>query len=167
MRIGLQIENEQILDREINRFSNGAQDFRIIAPTLLTTIREIVREQFAAQGHGPSGQWAKLSPRYFRQKEGLQKQRKEDRKTLTYPGQPILRASDKLYDSLVARTRDSIISLRGSVLTYGTRVPYASFHQDGTPNMARRPIFDLREQDKDRIIKNEQARLVKLTKTGR
>jgi phage gpG-like protein len=155
MRIQLQIENEQILDREISRFSNGAQDFRIIAPTLLVTIRDIVREQFAAQGRGLTGRWRKLSERYRKAKEKK------------YPGQPILRASDKMFNSLMSRTQYSIVSLRKTELIYGTRVPYASYHQNGTPKMARRPIIDLREQDRDRIIKAVQARLVRLTKTGR
>jgi phage gpG-like protein len=155
MRIGLQIENEQILDREINRFSNGAQDFRVIAPTLLVTIRDIVREQFAAQGRGLFGRWRKLSDRYAQWK------------ARKYPGQPILRASDRMFNSLMSRTQYSIVSLRKTELIYGTRVRYASFHQTGTAKMARRPIFDLRDADKERLIKNVQARLVRLTKTGR
>ena len=154
MHIRIEPQNEEVFAREILRFTKDAQDFRVIAPALLVTIRQIVREQFAAQGRGVIGNWKKLSIDYAKAKEKK------------YPGKTILRASDKLFDSLISRTNYSIVSIRKSELIYGTNVPYAAFHEDGTRKMTRRPIFDLRETDRERLIKAAQARLVQLAKTG-
>lgn len=152
MRITISLPNETVFSREINRFSNGVSDFRIVAPTILTTLRSIVADQFATQGRGL---WRPLSKRYAAQK--AQK----------YPGKTVLRRTDRMYDSLVKRTASSIVSINKNELTYGTSVPFASFHQTGTRKMPARKIIALTEGDKDKIIKAVQARLVKLTKEGR
>lgn len=152
MRITIAIGNETQFDREISRFSNGVSDFRVVAPSILTALRSIVADQFASQGRGL---WRPLSKRY-----AAQKARK-------YPGKTILRRTDRMYDSLVKRTASSIVSINKNELTYGTSVPYASFHQAGTKKMPARKIIALTEADNDRIVKAVQARLVKLTKEGK
>jgi phage gpG-like protein len=75
--------------------------------------------------------FAPLSPRYARYK------------AKRYPGAPILVRTGRLFRSLTANTDDTIADIQPDHLTFGTRVPYALYHQLGTRKMPARPPIKL------------------------
>lgn len=103
-----------------------------VFPRLTPLFEAESRRQFDAQGGGPRGGWAALSPGYARWKEEH------------YPGKTILRRTDALYQALTESS--SVFAERvmsGEQFDFGTRgVEYASFHQLGTGSMVDRPPFD-------------------------
>lgn len=104
-----------------------------ILPKLTPALEEAVSKQFDARGGGPaSGPWAPLSKRYA---EWKQKH---------FPGKPILELTGALRAALTSSTDSKALrSINGNEYAYGTRgIPYASFHQTGTPGMPQRPPFD-------------------------
>jgi phage gpG-like protein len=75
--------------------------------------------------------FAPLSPRYARYK------------AKRYPGAPILVRTGRLFRSLTTNTDDTIADIQPDHLTFGTRVPYALYHQLGTRKMPARPPIKL------------------------
>jgi phage gpG-like protein len=75
---------------------------------------------WAAQSDPTSGKpWAKLTPRYF-----MQKQKR-------YPGQPTLRATGTMEDTMQIRTRGDQFLVDSTF--------YGAYHQFGTSKMVARP----------------------------
>jgi phage gpG-like protein len=68
---------------------------------------------------GDPVEWPELSPAY------------EGWKSRAYPGQPIMRRSDELYESLTNQTSDTIWRVGPRSIEFGTRVPYFTYHQEG------------------------------------
>ena len=92
---------------------------------------EIVLEeaqQFALLGVRFGSAWAALSPKYARWK------------ALHYPGKPIMRLTDRLMDSLTKRPM-GVERVSSKSAEFGTDVPYAHWHQDGTSKMPKREIM--------------------------
>lgn len=89
--------------------------------------------QFDAEGGGPSGGWAALSPAYAAWKEKR------------YPGKPILEASGALRAALTQSSSPfAERSYSGDTFEFGTHgVPYATAHQFGTAALVARPPIDL------------------------
>jgi phage gpG-like protein len=58
----------------------------------------------------------------------------------------ILRASDRLYRSLVEGSSDEAKWMTPTTIELGTKVWYARFHQDGTVNLPQRIVVDLPQQ---------------------
>ena len=75
--------------------------------------------------------FAPLSPRYARYK------------AKHYPGAPILVRTGRLFRSLTTNTDDTIADIQPDHFTFGTRVPYALYHQLGTRKMPARPPIKL------------------------
>jgi phage gpG-like protein len=75
--------------------------------------------------------FAPLSPRYARYK------------AKRYPNAPILVRTGRLFRSLTTNTDDTIADIQPDHLTFGTRVPYALYHQLGTRKMPARPPIKL------------------------
>lgn len=148
LNIKLEFDNEVQFSRTFTRFVSQLRDLRDVWPAVVIDLREITQEQFTGQGVGDSGQWAALSPRYAAWKRRH------------YPGKTILRRTDRLIESLTGNKLDSIVNLRPDHLEFGTRVPYAIFHQRGSGKQKRRKIFDLNERQRTRIMKSIQRRLL-------
>lgn len=136
------------LDRAFNRVDQEISDFRNFWPGVITAFYEIETEQFATEGaQGASGQWAPLSPAYklFKERE--------------FPGKSILRREDALYESMTSSDAlDSILRPEQNELTIGSALPYA-LAQHKT-----RPIVSLSEDNKRKIVKSIQQRLVEFTR---
>ncbi len=80
----------------------------------------IMRAHFASGGQRSGETWVALSPDYAAWKERH------------YPGQPIMRLTDRLYGSLTEKTdQDHVFRSGPSFAEYGTRVRYARAHQYG------------------------------------
>lgn len=130
------VPGEQVLERITTAFERAGdemQDFsKHVFPKLTPIFEAESARQFDAQGGGPRGGWAALSPSYALAKEQ------------TYPGKTILRRTDALYEALTSSS--SVFAERvmtGEQFNFGTRgVDYASYHQVGTSTMVDRPEFD-------------------------
>lgn len=142
------LDGVEILDRAFNRVSEHVSDFRFVWPSATTEVYQILNEQFESEGAaGATGRWAKLSPAY------------EKWKTTHYPGQPILRLTDALFESLTSfEGLDSIYQADAEQLTIGSKAPYAKRHQK------TRPIFAFKEEHKRRITKSIQLPLAKFVR---
>jgi phage gpG-like protein len=151
LRFSAEVQGVVELDRAFNRVNEYISDFRSIWPSVTTTVYSIFNQQFASEGaHGASGKWPALSPAYKKWKE------------VNYPGQPILRLTNSLYESMTSpEGLDSIYRPERDSLTIGSKAPYAAKqHQD-------RPIISLTESDKREITKSIQLPLVQfIRKTG-
>lgn len=108
---------------------------------VIAYLRRATTEQFATQGGRSGSVWQPLTDRYARWK------------SRRYPGQPILRASDGLFRSLVEQTSDSIAEIAPQSLTYGTRRFYGRFHQRGDRPNPRRQFLAVTERDRSEIKK--------------
>jgi Phage virion morphogenesis family len=105
-----------------------AADVTPAAPAVRLVFAGGERERFDRQGPG----WPQLADatRQLKATEGL------DRR--------ILRASSRLYDSLVnPASSDAVKTSTPGTIELGTEVFYARFHQSGTTNMPRRVVVEL------------------------
>lgn len=132
------------LDRAFNRIDQEISDFRVFWPGVIVAFYEIETEQFQSEGaKGASGKWTPLSPAYklFKERE--------------FPGKTILRREDALYESMTGPDAlDSILRPEKDELTIGSALPYALIHQK------TRPVISLSEENKRKITKSIQQRLV-------
>ncbi|BCW95085.1 MAG: hypothetical protein KatS3mg018_0567 [Fimbriimonadales bacterium] len=99
-------------------------------------------ERYLAAGGAFEGNpaFAPLSARYARYK------------ARRYPGAPILTRSGRMRASLAGLTGDSIADVSPDRLVYGTRAPYALYHQMGTRKMPKRPPLRLSKPLTTRIL---------------
>lgn len=144
------VDGVETLNRAFNRVEEYISDFRSIWPFVAKEFYAIEEGQFQSEGaKGLSGRWSPLSPAYAKYKE--QK----------FPGQPLLRATTSLYQSMTSPDApDSIFRMDERELTIGTKHEAATAHQRGTRKMSARPIISLTEDDKRRIQKSIQGALV-------
>lgn len=154
IRFSATVDGVEVLNRAFNRVEEMISDFRPIWPNVAGEIYRINAEQFDSESSkGASGKWAALSPAYKRWKE------------VHYPGQPILRLTNALFESLTdPEANDAVFQLGRDELVIGSRVPYATAHQRGAGFMPARPIFSFSEPQKRRIQKAIQAGLVQFTR---
>jgi phage gpG-like protein len=147
----IELEGQREFDRTFTRFTENLRDFRQLWPSVISVLRKISEEQFAFEGRGKSGAWQPLSPKYAAWKEK------------NYPGSPILQRTGALQLSLTSNTAHSIVRAGKEELEFGTTLRYGIYHQSRKPRkrLPRRPIFDFNEQDKNRVTKAIQARLIK------
>lgn len=84
--------------------------------------------QFAERGTVETGKWAPLSPLYGRWKARVR------------PGKPLLVFDGDLKQTMTIPGKGIYIVRRNS-MTVGTAVPYAKYHQNGTPRMPARKLI--------------------------
>lgn len=149
-----EIQGVEVLNRAFNRIEEHISDFRNIWPAVAQEFYAIEVQQFQSQGaHGASGRWAPLSPAYAKYK------------AVAFPGQPILRADNLLFESMTSPDAlDSIFRMDAQELTIGTQREGATAHQRGSGRMPARPIISLTEADKRRVQKAIQRGLVEFTR---
>jgi len=133
------------LQRAITGLGRSINDWRDAWPGVAEALRGMVREQFESEGvRGPQGGWAPLSKAYAA------------RKAKEYPGKPLMRATDRLYDSLVGDSADAVFEVTARTLILGTVVPYAAFSQPASreasgEKRSQRALYDLAEVDLLRV----------------
>lgn len=145
------------LDKAIARLEEMARRLRDLRPawrSVLSYLKRATEQTFASQGARIGQQWAPLTEDY------------ERRKSVVYPGQPILRASDAMFRSLVDGTSDSIEEITDRELVYGTRTRHARYHQDGTPRMPKRQILAVTDQDRREIKRIVRTHLERQAQLG-
>lgn len=135
VRFTLTIDGDEEIDRTLAAYTTRVQDLRPLFATLADRFATVEAGQFASQGALGSGGWAPLSPAYAAWK------------ARRYPGAGILHRTGTLAASLTTRpfgvediTRDQAV--------FGTRVPYAGYHQAGTDRMPPRPPIQFPDSEK-------------------
>lgn len=143
-----EVQGVEVLNRGFNRVEGGISDFRPLWPAVAGEFYAIEREQFDSEGAaGASGKWAALSPAYKKWKEA------------NYPGQPIMRLENPLFESLTdPEALDAIFRPGADELVMGTKLPYARRQH------RERPLISMTEQQKRRIQKAIQRGLVEFTR---
>lgn len=134
--------------------ADRARDLRPAWRAVVAYLRAATIQQFASQGGRLGTPWQPLSPAY-----AIAKARK-------YPGQPILRATDAMFNSLAGQTADSVVEIEPQVMSYGTKDRKAHWHQYGTTRMPARKILGLIAQDKQMvksIVKDHLANQLRAT----
>lgn len=144
----------EVMNRAFSRLDDQVSDFRSVWPSVAGEFYAIEGEQFDAEGRGKSGKWAALSTAYAKYK------------AQAFPGLPILRATESLYESMTGPDAlDSVYRIDERELVVGTKREGARAHQTGTRRMPARPIIDLTESDKRRMQKAIQKELVRFTRS--
>lgn len=147
------VEGEIQLLRSFDRFTEGVTNLEPAFEEIGIDVRDILVEQFAHEGNG----WTPLTPAYAARKRRL------------YGDKPILRASDRMFESLTNKgAAGNITDIHPMEASYGTSVrskggfPYPRAHQTGTSRMPQRKIFALTEANKRRITRTMQRYVVKV-----
>jgi phage gpG-like protein len=143
--VSIEVFGDKQVERELLRIAK-APDMRRIAPRLGEYLQSVERSQFDSEGRTGSGGWAPLKPRTVATKaaRGLDPR--------------ILRATNRLRKSLTNKTSpDAIFEFDADSMFFGTRVPYAAFHQTGTRRMPARKPVELSERSRRKVVKIIQA----------
>ncbi|WP_102158678.1 phage virion morphogenesis protein [Zhihengliuella halotolerans] len=112
----------------LERFGENLQDAEQAFDKMADHASVVFRGQFETQGRRlGNSKWAPLSPKYAAQK------------ARAFPGMPLLVATGDLRKSLAFRPF-GIDEITSKGMTLGTAVPYASYHQRGTPRMPQRKL---------------------------
>lgn len=112
------------LDGMVKRSQNFAPVFQRFQPIWFDAIAD------AFDAGGDPQPWPELSPAYA------------GWKSRAYPGQPIMRRSDQLYESLTNMTSDTIWKVTPRTIEFSSRVPYFIYHQEGR-GVPERPVLTL------------------------
>lgn len=145
--VELSIEGiDQILTSVQERLKR-LRNLRPVWRSILAYLQQATIEQFATAGGRSRDKWEPLSPAYA------------IRKAQVWPGKPILRASDRLFQSLTGRNQDSIVEIDARSLIWGTSTPYARYHQRGTARMPQRKIIVVTKADRRQITALVRAHL--------
>jgi phage gpG-like protein len=129
------VEGDAQFNRALEGLYDSLKDFRRAWPQVAERYYLVIRRQFDSEG-GRANPWAELAPSTLAGK------------AINYPGQPILRASNALFQSMVnAFDQNAVFRMTEDSLTLGTTLDYAAYHQKGTSKMPARPIFDFLDED--------------------
>jgi phage gpG-like protein len=140
-----EVEGEVQLNRFIDHFADQLTDWRPVWDDVAKEFWQVQEKHFDTQGHGA---WAPLSPRYAAWK------------AMNYPGRDILVREGTLRDA--ATGKQSIERRQAMTLGLGwSGVSYWRYHQRGTSNMPARKVIDLREQDRQAILKAAHRGMVR------
>jgi Phage virion morphogenesis family len=123
--ISFEISGDKQIERELLRFAERADDMMPAFEKLYDSFLGLERRQFDTQGRSGSGGWAPLKPRTVAAKARHDLDPR------------IMRATERLRRSLTNRTSpDAIKQIGPDSFFFGTRVPYAGYHQN--PSAASR-----------------------------
>jgi phage gpG-like protein len=143
MRLLLDVAGDRQLDRTLLRMAGRADDMSDALGAVGDMLAGAETRQFSSQGTYASGGWAPLAPSTLARKAALGQ------------GDRILVATGELRDSLTRRTGggNALREVTPSSLVFGTTVPYARFHQQGTGRMPQRRPLELTEGDRRQSVR--------------
>lgn len=121
-----------MLERWEHNLGDATPAFAAMAAYQKTVVN---KRQFDEEGSVETGKWSPLSPPYARWKARVR------------PGRPVL-----VFDGMLRRdmtlTSQGVYDVWGKGMRVGTDLPYAKYHQNGTPGMPARPLIGpARRQD--------------------
>lgn len=148
------IDGVEVLNRAFNRTEGFISDLRNFAPGVATEFYSFENEQFESEGTaGASGKFAPLSKAYA------------EFKAQEFPGETILKATTHMFESLTRPdAADAIYIAQPDLLAFGTKDPKAIAHHRGLGNLPARPVISLSENQKRRLQKAIQRKLVEYTR---
>lgn len=135
------------LHKKVSKFEKSFNDLTPLWLNLAVSLREYQTALFANQGFG---KW----PTYeetMREKADSYREWKNSK----YPGSGInlLQLSKRLYRSLTSKTSDSKIFISPKRFEFGTKVPWAVYHNEGI-RVAKRSVLEM-SPEIQAIFKNE------------
>jgi phage gpG-like protein len=118
-------------DRRFGQILRRSRDFRAVFRWMFQELQEAHRENFRTQGAASGFPWKPLEPQYA------------SWKIENYGANGVLVRSGDLERSLTMNSgRGAVRDIGARTAEFGTKLPYAKFHQSGTSNMAqRKPLF--------------------------
>ena len=145
--IKFEILGDQQYARAFDTFGTDAHDMREPLGRIAADLRSAVEEQFASKGARGGTPWAALNPAYERWKRAH------------YPGKPILRRTDAMFNALTGTGADGPIrehtesrlvwGITNQVDDNGDRLAVrAGAHQTGKGVVPARPMVALTEADR-------------------
>ena len=147
----LKVNGVKQLDLALGLMGKAVKDLSPVWPEVDEYLRGAVGGQFGTIGRRGGSEWAKLSPKYKIWKDYF------------YPGRPILVRTGDLKQSLVEFGGNHIFKAERASMTFGSRIPYAGYHQSGTRTMpARPPIQMIQKKDGLAVAKIMQAYISKV-----
>ena len=118
-------------DRRFGKILRRSRDFKPVFRWMFQELQEAHRENFKTQGAASGFPWKPLEPQYA------------SWKIENYGANGVLVRSGDLERSLTMNSsRGAVRDIGARTAEFGTKLPYAKFHQSGTSNMAqRKPLF--------------------------
>ncbi len=133
MRVQVRIVNVDTskADRRFGKILRRSRDFKPVFRWMFQELQEAHRENFRTQGAASGFPWKPLEPQYA------------SWKIENYGANGVLVRSGDLERSLTMNSgRGAVRDMGARTAEFGTKLPYAKFHQSGTSNMAqRKPLF--------------------------
>ncbi len=149
MRVIFEVAGDVQLNRDILRVGDRARDMSEAFGAVAELWISETAEQFATEGRHASSGWRPLA----------QSTIDEKRKQSLRP--EILRAHDDLLRSLTSRgDSNMVLTITPGELDYGSKLPYAEFHQRGTRKMPQRRPVEFTESARRNTIKILQRYLI-------
>jgi phage gpG-like protein len=143
----------RVFSRDLLRFGENAADLTDAMRDVATILRHASERQFDTEGGYTGEKWPELAASTQR-----------DRARHHFPPRhPILQRTHRLMDSLTrAADPDHIEEPSADSLRFGTRVPYAVYHQSSRPRhkIPFRPPVGLTEADKRQISRVLQRKIM-------
>jgi phage gpG-like protein len=135
----------KVLERFQHNLGDATPAFEAMAQYQKKTVNA---RQFDEQGSVETGKWSPLSPPYGRWKARVR------------PGRPILVFDGDLRREMTTPGK-GVYQVWRSGMTVGSDLPYAQYHQNGTPGMPARPLIGTpRKQDTRHMVKILQRFIV-------
>lgn len=156
MRFTLTVAGEVQMDREVEAAGHHAGTIDNVLRDIARDLNSETKKQFLTQGLHASGGWPPLSSAYLKRKQAMVRAGK------MINGRParrvqILRLTDRLYGSLTRRDDpEHVERLQNHTLEWGTRVPYARYHQNpgtGPGAQKRRRFLELDEKKRQQYAR--------------
>jgi len=115
-----EVDGLDSLAKRLAAMTTAAENLTPAWREIVKVLERMVDVNFTTEGSFSRAPWPPLSPRYA------------EWKARHYPGRRMLRRTDELYESLVRRGKGHVEIITPTALVWGTRVPYAIYHQRGT-----------------------------------
>lgn len=152
MKLVFSVAGDKQIERELLRWGDRALDARPAFDAIGDLFVEETKEQFDTEGKHASGGWRPLKPATLASKRRRQMRLE------------ILQETGALVDSLTQRGDQNMIFQAGpTFLRFGTKLPYAAFHQRGNDRLPRRRPLEFTEATRRTAVKILQRFIVEGT----
>ncbi len=148
MIIHFEMLGETVLARDLLAIGQRAVAAQPAWLAIIEAMQEDTGDQFDSEGGAQSGGWKPLAASTVLYKS-IRKLRPE-----------ILRATDRMRNSLIGETSDTVKQVLPFEFSWGTDVEYTAFHQTGTSKMPQRRVIDFTEAQRTKYVKILQRYII-------